>query len=141
VIDAEHWLWRLDATAWAAAAEVEWQSAKDNVAKRRTAIAHCRRAGGMALNAVLVASRSDERDVEHMWGRSYVEHLQRVAAGDTGPLGPDAAAAAAAILATPMTAPALVGLGARAHADVTRLVEHTRTLLDLCAAACGGAGL
>lgn len=134
--DAEHWLWRLDAAAWAAAAEVEWRAAKDNLARRRTAIAHCRRAAGMAMNAVLVASCDRDADVELVWGRSYVEHLQRLAGGATGVLAPAAVEAAAAILATPMAAPALVGLGARAHADLVQLVDHTRRLLDLCAAAC-----
>lgn len=133
--ESEHWLWRLDAAAWAAAAEVEWLAAKDNLSRRRTSIAHCRRAAGMALNAVLVASRDGDLDVEHVWGRSYVEHLQRLAAGATGPLGADAVTAAAAILATPMAAPALVGLGARANHDLVQLVAQTRTLLDLCAAA------
>jgi hypothetical protein len=140
VNDAEHWLWRLDAAAWSAAAEVELDAARASLAKRRTAIAHCRRAAGMALNAVLVASR-DRDDVEHMWGRSYVEHLQHLAAGTTGPLGTEAVAAAAAILATPMTPPPLVGLGRTAHADLTQLVEHTRHLLDLCAAARDAAAL
>jgi len=132
---SEHWLWRLDTAAWAAAADVEWQAAKDNLSRRRTAIAHCRRAAGMALNAVLVASRDGDLDVEHVWGRSYVEHLQRLAAGASGPLPSNAVAVAAAILATPMAAPALVGLGARAHHDLEQLVAQTRTLLDLCAAA------
>jgi hypothetical protein len=133
-----HWLWRLDRAAWADAAAVEWRAATENVARRRTAIAHCRRAAGMALNGVLVAwaQREPERrdELTARWGRSYVEHLQRVGAGDHGPLPPTAIVLAQAVLATPMTAPPLVALGARAHADVQALVDATRALLDTCAA-------
>lgn len=133
-----HWLWRLDRAAWAAAALVEWRAATENLARRRTAIAHARRAAGMALNGVLVAwaEREPERrdEIAARWGRSYVEHLQRIAAGDHGPLPPAAIELARAVLAAPMTAPALVALGARAHADVRALVDATQALLELCAA-------
>lgn len=133
-----HWLWRLDRAAWAAAAAVEWHAATENLARRRTAIAHCRRAAGMALNGVLVAWAEREPDrreeIAARWGRSYVEHLQRVAAGDRGPLPAAAIELAAAVLATPMTAPPLVALGARAHADVQALVDATRALLECCGA-------
>lgn len=140
MIEPDHWLWRLDEGGWIAAADAEWQAARANAGRRRTAIAHCRRAGGMALNAVLVANRraapQRRAELEAQWGRSYVDHLRHVAAGDPGPLGAEARAAAAAILATPMAAPALVVLAPRAHADIDALLGHTRALLDACAAAC-----
>lgn len=139
MIEPEHWLLRLDAAAWLKAARVEWQAAHANVARRRTAIAHCRRAGGMALNAVLVAWGGVDpiAPIEAIWGRSYVAHLERLAAGEHGPLDADAGAAAAEILATPMAAPPLVTLGARAHADLTAVLDATLRLLDACEAACG----
>ena len=139
MIDPGHWLWRLDAAGWAAAAEIEWTAANDHVARRRTALAHCRRAAGMALNGVLVAwghtSAPDAPNVAAIWGRSYVEHLQRIAAGEHGPLAIDAVGLASEILATPMTAAPLVTLGAHAHADVTAVLGHTQRLIDACAAA------
>ncbi len=91
------------------------------------------------MNAMLVAW-SEHPDapgaaaLEIRWGRSYVEHLARLAAGDRGPLGVEAVALAAAILAPAMSAPPLVTLGARAHADVTTLLEITTRFVGQCVA-------
>lgn len=80
--DSGHWLWRLDARGWLAAARVELEQGTRQLGTRRTAVTHARRAAGMALNAALVAMStrgwSRERS-EQIWGRSYVDHLRLLA--------------------------------------------------------------
>jgi hypothetical protein len=110
----EHWLWRLDAPAWLAAAERELALGREHVRSRRRAVTHARRAAGMALNAVLVAWRDRgeaEERCETRWGRSYLDHLRRLADGEVDPLGPDAAATAARLLAIGVVDGDLVQLG------------------------------
>lgn len=130
-----HWLFRLDAHGWLAAAHVEL-AACVGADSRRTVVAHARRAGGMAMNGVLVAwsQREPELDAESVWGRSYVDHLRAIADGATGPLERDASVSARAVLATPMAAPPLVSLGKR-NPELDALREHTRALVLACAAA------
>jgi HEPN domain-containing protein len=77
--DPAHWLYRLSPSEWLQAAENELRTAERALGQRqqRAGVAGARRAAGMALNAVL-AARSDETS----WGRSYMDHLQAVAADD-----------------------------------------------------------
>jgi hypothetical protein len=88
--DSTHWLWRLDALGWLAAAQVELDHARAQLGSRRTAVTHARRSAGMALNGVLVAmsTRGWPREhAEQVWGRSYIDHLRTVAdAGAREPL-------------------------------------------------------
>jgi hypothetical protein len=80
--DSDHWLWRLDAQGWLAAAEAELEHGRAHSTSRRTAVTHARRAGGMALNATLVAMQSrgwSRERCEHAWGRSYIDHLRALA--------------------------------------------------------------
>ena len=131
-----HWLHRLDAHGWLAAAQTELAAGSTRTAARRTVIAHARRAGGMALNGVLVAwgEREPAVDVLTLWGRSYVEHLRAVADGVTGPLDPAAREAARVVLATPMAAPPLVSLG-KHNPELDALREAVHALLLACASA------
>ncbi|KIG17361.1 hypothetical protein DB30_03418 [Enhygromyxa salina] len=81
--DSTHWLWRLDANAWLAAAHTELVQGRAQLASRRTAVTHARRAAGMALNATLVtlAARGWSRErCETAWGRSYIDHLRALSA-------------------------------------------------------------
>jgi hypothetical protein len=83
---SDHWLWRLDARGWLAAARVELEQGRAQASSRRTAITHARRAAGMALNATLVemAARGWPREqCEHIWGRSYIDHLRALSVADT----------------------------------------------------------
>jgi len=77
--DPSHWLWRLSAPEWLAAADTEIAQAQSRLSSRRAAVTHARRAAGMALNAVLVAQAergwSDQR-CESAWGRSYIDHVR-----------------------------------------------------------------
>ena len=125
----DHWLLRLSAPEWLAAARVELDASTAALSARqqRKGVANARRAAGMALNAVLVLRPDDA------WGRSYMDHV-RIVAGS--PLIPDAVRQAAqALVDAPMDAPLLVGLGsgsvgsARAAAVVLAWCEREVGLL------------
>jgi hypothetical protein len=127
--DPTHWLHRLDAAEWLAAADTELDHAQAALARRatRVGVTHARRAAGMAWNAVLVvAPPSDER-----YGRSYMEHVVALAqASDAaGGIPDDVRAAARLLRETPPRPPDLVTIGkpdmapldaARAIADYAR---------------------
>jgi hypothetical protein len=80
---SEHWLFRLSAEDWLAAAGHELELAANSERSRRKLLTHLRRGAGMALNAVLVAAHAagelDESGAETIWGRSYIDHLRRLA--------------------------------------------------------------
>lgn len=133
--DAEHWLYRLDAAAWLRAAQHELDACAANIASRRAAVTHARRAAGMAVNAVLVGLA----DGETRWGRSYLEHLQALARADAGTLAPlDAAVQAAAgrLLATAPVAPptGLVALARGPHAAADEALAAALAVVEACAA-------
>jgi len=127
--DPTHWLHRLDAAEWLAAAATELDHARAALARRatRVGVTHARRAAGMAWNAVLVVAPSpDDR-----YGRSYMEHVVALSqADDAGGGIPDEVRAAARLLRdTPPRPPDLVTIGkpdmapleaARAIADYAR---------------------
>lgn len=132
---SEHWLWRLDAPAWLRAAEAELDAGAANLAQRRTAVTHARRAAGMALNAVLAAAPPDADELR--WGRSYIDHL-RALADPARPIDPLPAAArplAAALLQIPVlaTATTLIPLGRTAHHPAQQSLDLARELLAHCA--------
>jgi HEPN domain-containing protein len=103
--DAAHWLHRLTAAEWLAAAETELQHAEAALARRamRPGVTHARRAAGMAWNAVLVESPDDRA------GRSYMEHVVALATNAALPL--EVQQAAQRLRDTPAMPPALVTLG------------------------------
>jgi hypothetical protein len=107
--DSDHWLWRLDAQGWLAAADAELARGRDHSTSRRTAVTHARRAAGMALNGVLVAmlTRGWTREqCEHQWGRSYIDHLRAVAGADTlEPFDAEQARRCRALLDVPVMPP------------------------------------
>ena len=142
---SEHWLWRLDADAWLRAALAELETGADQVASRRTAVTHARRAAGMAMNAVLVAwaraqgTAEAEAAAEARWGRSYVDHLRIF--GEAGPeaqvpLTEAAAEAARSLLAIPVVPrEGLVQLHRSAHGPAQLALDHARALVQACQAA------
>ena len=73
--DPTHWLHRLDAGEWLRAADNELDRARTALLgkQQRAGVTGCRRAAGMAWNAVLVGGE-DER-----YGRSYMDHLHALA--------------------------------------------------------------
>jgi HEPN domain-containing protein len=127
VIDPAHWLHRLSAADWLAAAETELGHCREALVRRavRPGVTHARRAAGMALNALL-RRRSDSR-----YGRSYMEHVVALA-GDAG--APAEARAAAELLrAIAPVPPALVRIGKPdlAALEAARaIVEYARAQLS-----------
>jgi HEPN domain-containing protein len=119
--DPSHWLHRLDAAEWLAAAETELVHCAEALHRRafRPGVTHARRAAGMALNAVLIGE-------EHpAWGRSYMEHVAAVAS-EEGPMQE----AARLLRDTPPAAPELVTLGKpdlRALEAARAITEWART--------------
>jgi hypothetical protein len=103
--DPAHWLHRLTAEEWLAAAATELGHAEAALAQRsvRPGVAHARRAAGMAWNAVLVV-HPDERA-----GRSYMEHVVALS-GDLS-VPDDVRAAAQRLRETPARQPELITLG------------------------------
>jgi HEPN domain-containing protein len=124
--DPSHWLHRLDAGEWLAAAETELRHGHEALARRaiRPAVTHARRAAGMAMNGILVAAPHER------WGRSYMEHVNALAAE---PAAPDEVRAAAAVLRdTPPLAPELVKLGkpdTRALDGARRIITWARAII------------
>ena len=127
--DPGHWLLRLTAPEWLAAARVELAASASALEARqqRKGVASARRAAGMALNAVLVLRPDDT------WGRSYMDHVRVVAASPRSP--DDVRTASQALVDAPLDAPLLVGLGsgsvgsARAAAVVLAWCEREVGLL------------
>ncbi len=78
--DPQHWLYRLTPDEWLLAADNELSQARAAFVhkQQRPAVAHARRAAGMAWNALLWHAQSPE--LEQKYGRSYMEHLQALGA-------------------------------------------------------------
>ena len=125
--DPSHWLHRLTAEEWLAAAATELAHAEAALARRafRPGVTHARRAAGMAWNAVLTA-HPDERS-----GRSYMEHVVALAGDPAAP--DDIRAAAQRLRDTPPAPPELVTLGKPELApadDARAILTHARRLLE-----------
>jgi hypothetical protein len=123
--DPTHWLHRLTAAEWLAAADTEVAHAEAALARRawRPGITHARRAAGMAWNAVLVAvPPGDDR-----FGRSYMDHVQALA-GEADATE-EVRTAARLLRDTPPAPPELVTLGAPNLGPVhaaRAILEHAR---------------
>ena len=144
--DADHWLFRLGAVEGLEAARRELEDARRRCGDRRAVLAHVRRAGGMACNAVLVhaatAGALTRVHVEQVWGRSYVEHLGAVADGrswsSTDPLPSRAMELAKVLIAVSGTGQGrLVPLGRGPHAEAEGWTAAAAELVTVLAAVCG----
>jgi HEPN domain-containing protein len=104
-VDPTHWLYRLSADDWLAAADTELHHAEEKLAARsfRPAITHARRGAGMALNAVLVLQENDR------WGRSYMDHVVALTADESVP--DEVRADAQLLREIPPAPPELITLG------------------------------
>jgi len=123
--DPAHWLHRLTAAEWLAAADNELALAEAALARRafRPGVTHARRAAGMAWNAVLVATP----DADDRYGRSYMDHVHALA--DAPDLPDELRHAAQLLRDTSPAPPQLVKLGPpeAAPARAARaIVEHAR---------------
>jgi hypothetical protein len=103
--DPTHWLHRFDGAEWLMAAETELRHCEEALARRATrpAVAHARRAAGMAWNAVLTV-RPDP-----LSGRSYMDHVVALCTDETAP--PEVRAAAQLLRETPAAPAPLITLG------------------------------
>src|SRR5262249_55483726 len=122
--DPGHWLHRLDADEWLAAAATELAHCEEKLSQRSVpaGVTHARGAAGMAWNAVLVKT-PDER-----YGRSYMDHVVALAqAPDDDPAIPAAVRDAARLLReTPAAPPALITIG---KPDMS-VLEAARTIVE-----------
>jgi len=124
--DPGHWLHRLDAAEWLAAAATELSHAEEKLTHRaaRPGVTHARRAAGMAWNAVLVKA-PDER-----YGRSYMEHVVALAQAAADDVPAEVRAAAQLLRDTPPAPPELITLGKpdlRALEAARVIVEFAKT--------------
>jgi hypothetical protein len=124
--DPGHWLHRLTAAEWLAAAETEVGQAEAALSRRavRPGITHARRAAGMAWNAVLLEHPDDRA------GRSYMEHV--VALSQSTAVPDDVRDAAGRLRDTPARQPELITLGAPdlGPARAARvIIDHARALV------------
>jgi hypothetical protein len=136
--DSDHWLWRLDAQGWLAAAEAELERGRAHASSRRTAITHARRAAGMALNAALVAmlARGWSRErCEHAWGRSYIDHLRALAGADEHePFDVDLAKRCRTLLEVPVMPPTgLVKLARSRDEAASEALDLASQIVRACA--------
>ena len=126
--DPGHWLHRLDAAEWLAAAATELAHCEEKLSRRnvRAGVTHARRAAGMAWNAVLVTAPDDR------YGRSYMEHVVALAQSpDDDPEIPAAVRDAARLLHdTPAAPPALITIG---KPDLG-VLEAARAIVDFAGA-------
>ncbi len=122
--DPTHWLNRLTAEEWLAAAATEIGHAEEALGRRapRPGVTHARRAAGMAWNAVLTR-HPDERA-----GRSYMEHVVALA-GDPA-IPEEVRAAAQRLRDTAPRPPELVTLGSRAGQPDLGPAQDARLILD-----------
>jgi hypothetical protein len=139
---SDHWLWRLDAPSWLAAARAELEQGRAQSTSRRTAITHARRAAGMALNAALVGmgSRGWSREqCEHAWGRSYIDHLRALSVADTHePFDVQQAGRCRALLDIPvMPPPGLVKLARNRDEAAIGALDLAEEILLACASIVG----
>lgn len=104
--DPSHWLHRYTPREWIRAAMGELVHARNAYGQRnaRAGLAGCRRAAGVALNGVLAAHPEDAE----RWGRTYMEHLEHLAADEESPEA--VRDAARRLLSTPLPGGEIVAL-------------------------------
>jgi hypothetical protein len=122
--DPAHWLHRLTADEWLAAAVSELDHCEETLERRafRPGVTHARRAAGMAWNAVLALAEDPS------FGRSYMEHVVALAK-DAG-VPDDVRGAAEVLRDTPPLPPQLIALG---KPDL-RALEAARTIASYATA-------
>jgi HEPN domain-containing protein len=119
--DPEHWLHRLSAKEWIAAALAEMGRAEEayRANNARAGLAGARRAAGMALNAALVVEPNEA------WGRSYMDHIAAVSKDEDVP---STVRDAARLLAeSPLPGGTVVGLRSRSGDE--RILEAAKNVM------------
>jgi HEPN domain-containing protein len=125
-LDPDHWLYRLSAPDWLRAAENELELARAALAakRQREGVTYARRAGGMALNALLVEHE------DPAYGRSYMDHLRALQEDAAVPA--EVRSSARALLAAPMRLDVVpLGPGSTDLAThAARVAAYARALVD-----------
>lgn len=125
--DPEHWLYRLTPPEWLTAADNELAAARQAFLgkQQRPAVAHARRAAGMALNALLW------HHPDPTYGRSYMEHLHALSQDPA--LSAELRAAATRLIKMPMNQE-LVSLGTKgdpSHSEPAEaIIQYVRQALS-----------
>ena len=117
----DHWLHRFTPSEWIRAGLGELGRAEAAFASKNVAagIVGAKRAAGMTLNAALIVEPNDA------WGRTYVEHLEALAASDDVPS--DVGAAARLLRdAEPPSGPIVMLRTGREHEE---LIEAAKTVM------------
>lgn len=124
--DPAHWLYRLSPSEWLQAADNELALARAAFfnKQQRPAVAHSRRAAGMAWNALLWHAPD-----EH-YGRSYMHHLQTLSTDSS--YSEALRAAALRLISMPLTQE-LVTLGPTGDSQQAEpaalIIEHVRRVI------------
>lgn len=122
-VDPSHWLYRFTPREWIQASLGELAQARGAYAQRnpRAGLAGCRRAAGVALNGALAAMEVPEG----RWGRTYMEHLEALAADEAAPEA--VREAARALCTTPLPGGPVVAL--RTAQSDARSLEAAQTVM------------
>ncbi len=117
----EDWLRKYSPKEWIRAGMKELRAAEEAYKQRnvRAALASCKRAAGMALNAALIV------EPDESWKRTYVEHLQALAVDEKVPTA--VRDAARTILQVPASQGTVVVL--RTPGNDERILEATRDVI------------
>ena len=123
--DPAHWLYRLSAEEWLAAADNELRLCAEALGRRalRPGVTLARRAAGMAWNAVLLLNPQDH----DRFGRSYMDHITALATDQT--VAEELRTAAQELRDTAPVPPALIKLGSANMAPLesaARVVAYAR---------------
>ncbi len=121
--DPDHWLYRFTPREWLRASLGELDQARAAFARRngRAGLAGCRRAAGVALNALLALG--DAPDARY--GRSYMDHLTALADEVDAPEAVQEAARV--LLQTPLPGGEVVAL--RTASSDARLLDAAETVM------------
>jgi hypothetical protein len=121
VRNPEDWLLRYSPKEWIRAGMKELKLAELSFSQRngRAALAGCKRAAGMALNAALILEPNPA------WKRTYVEHLQALARDQSVPAA--VSAAARTVLDMPLPGGEIVII--RSPGQEGKVLEATRDVI------------
>lgn len=121
VRDPHHWLFKMDAREWIRAGLTELTRAEALYRGHNASggLASARRAAGMGLNGLIIASPNP------LYGRTYVDHLRALATDGAAP--PVVKSAAQALLDAQPPGPTLISL--RSTKGDARILEAAKDVL------------
>lgn len=125
-VDPEHWLYRFTPREWLRASMAELTQAKAAYARKngRAGLAGCRRAAGVAINALLAS----EEEIDARYGRTYMDHLTALRT-ETRAVE-EVHEAASLLLETPLPGGEIVAL--RTTRGEARMLAAAETVMAWC---------